>query len=112
MIDAPKPKNERISMLCYFDWLNSFELMSDEQIGKLIKHILIYGKSLYDGVEIAPPSDPNINYAYSQVKLKFIFQFIKGQIDRDYLKWARKCEQNSENARKRTQSIDTNPNNS
>ena len=44
MIDAPKPKNERISMLCYFDWLNSFELMSDEQIGKLIKHILIYGK--------------------------------------------------------------------
>ena len=91
MIDAPKPKNERISMLCYFDWLNSFELMSDEQIGKLIKHILIYGKSLYDGVEI---------------------QFIKGQIDRDYLKWARKCEQNSENARKRTQSIDTTPNNS
>lgn len=52
MIDAPKPKNERISMLCYFDWLNSFELMSDEQIGKLIKHILIYGKSLYDGVEL------------------------------------------------------------
>lgn len=103
MIDAPKPKNERISMLCYFDWLNSFELMSDEQIGKLIKHILIYGKSLYDGVEIAPPSDPNIN---------FVFQFIKGQIDRDYLKWARKCEQNSENARKRTQSTDTNPNNS
>lgn len=103
MVDAPKPKNARISMLCYFDWLNSFELMSDEQIGKLTKHILIYGKSLYDGVEIAPPSDPNIN---------FVFQFIKGQIDRDYLKWARKCEQNSENARKRTQSIDTNPNNS
>lgn len=103
MIDAPKPKNERISMLCYFDWLNSFELMSYEQIGKLIKHILIYGKSLYDGVEITPPSDPNIN---------FVFQFIKGQIDRDYLKWARKCEQNSENARKRTQSIDTNLNNS
>lgn len=44
MIDAPKPKNERISMLCYFDWLNSFELMSDEQIGKLIKHILITEK--------------------------------------------------------------------
>ena len=44
MVDAPKPKNARISMLCYFDWLNSFELMSDEQIGKLIKYILIYGK--------------------------------------------------------------------
>lgn len=103
MVDAPKPKNARISMLCYFDWLNSFELMSDEQIGKLIKYILIYGKSLYDGIEIAPPSDHNIN---------FVFQFLKGQIDRDYLKWAKKCEQNSENARKRTQSIDTNPNNS
>ena len=77
--------------------------LSDEQIGKLIKYILIYGKSLYDGIEIAPPSDPNIN---------FVFQFLKGQIDRDYLKWAKKCEQNSENARKRTQSIDTNPNNS
>lgn len=103
MVDAPKPKNARISMLCYFDWLNSFELMSDEQIGKLIKYILIYGKSLYDGIEIAPPSDPNINC---------VFQFLKGQIDRDYLKWAKKCEQNSENARKRTQSIDTSPNNS
>ena len=103
MVDAPKPKNARISILCYFDWLNSFELMSDEQIGKLIKYILIYGKSLYDGIEIAPPSDPNIN---------LVFQFLKGQIDRDYLKWAKKCEQNSENARKRTQSIDTNPNNS
>lgn len=103
MVDAPKPKNARISMLCYFDWLNSFELMSDEQIGKLTKYILIYGKSLYDGIEIAPPSDPNIN---------FVFQFLKGQIDRDYLKWAKKCEQNSENARKRTQSIDTTPNNS
>ena len=101
MVDAPKPKNARISMLCYFDWLNSFELMSDEQIGKLVKYILIYGKSLYDGIEIAPPSDPNIN---------FVFQFLKGQIDRDYLKWAKKCEQNSENARKRTQSIDTSPN--
>lgn len=103
MVDVPKPKNARISMLCYFDWLNSFELMSDEQIGKLTKYILIYGKSLYDGIEIAPPSDPSIN---------FVFQFLKGQIDRDYLKWAKKCEQNSENARKRTQSIDTNPNNS
>lgn len=69
MVDAPKPKNARISMLCYFDWLNSFELMSDEQIGKLTKYILIYGKSLYDGIEIAPPSDPNIN---------FVFQFLKG----------------------------------
>lgn len=68
MIDAPKPKNERISMLCYFDWLNSFELMSDEQIGKLIKHILIYGKSLYDGVEIAPPSDPQHKFCISVYK--------------------------------------------
>lgn len=92
MIDAPKPKNARISMLCYFDWLDSFELMSDEQTGKLIKYILKYGKNLYENESIEIPQDKDIAFA---------FNLMKGQIDRDYLKWVKKCEQNSENAKKK-----------
>lgn len=92
MNDTPKPKKQKISILCYFDWIDTLDSLSDKQSSDLMKHILKYGKSLYEGTEINPPSDPFV---------KLAFQTMKGQIDRDFQSWLNKCEQNKKNIMKR-----------
>lgn len=92
MVDNSKPKTQKIGMVVYFDWIDTLDSLSDKQSSDLMKHILKYGKSLYEGTEIPPPSDPFV---------KLAFQTMKGQLDRDYQKWLNKCEQNKRNIMKR-----------
>lgn len=77
---------EKASFLMYLDYEEQFNLLSDEQIGQLIRAIIKYEKTgevpILDGM------------------LKMAFSFIKTQLDRDREKYQAKCEKNRENAKK------------
>lgn len=77
---------DKNSFLIYLDYQEQFDLLTDEQAGKLIKAIIKYEKtaetSELDGVT------------------KMAFSFIKTQLDRDREKYNKKCEKNRENAKK------------
>ena len=92
MIDTPKPKTQKIGMVVYFDWRKAMKSMSNEQKGKLFDYILEYGEKLYKGELIEPPQDEYVAFA---------FNFMQGQLDRDYQKWLNKCEQNKKSIMKR-----------
>lgn len=67
----------------YLDYEEQFNLLSDEQIGQLMRAIIQYERTQempkLDGV------------------LKMAFSFIKTQLDRDREKYKAKCEKNKEN---------------
>lgn len=92
MNDTPKPKAQKIGMVVYFDWRKSMKSMSYEQKGKLFDYILEYGEKLYKNEHTEPPQDEYVAFA---------FNFMQGQLDRDYQKWLNKCEQNKKNIMKR-----------
>lgn len=77
---------EKNSFLIYLDYEEQFNLLSNEEIGILIKAIIKYEKtkevSQLDGM------------------LKMAFSFIKTQLDRDREKYEKKCEKNKENGSK------------
>ena len=77
---------EKASFLMYLDYEEQFNLLTDEQIGKLIRAIFIYENTgeveELDGM------------------LKMAFSFIKTQLDRDREKYQARCEKNKENAKK------------
>lgn len=64
---------EKISFLMYLDYEEQFNLMTDEELGKLIRAIMEYEKT---GIE------PELNGM-----VKMAFSFIKAQLDRDRDKW-------------------------
>lgn len=70
----------------YLDYEEQFNLLTDEQIGQLMRAIYQYEKTR----EI-PQLDG---------MLKMAFSFIKTQLDRDREKYQTKCEKNRENAKK------------
>lgn len=70
----------------YLDYEEQFNLLTDEQIGQLMRAIYQYEKT-----REVPRLDG---------MLKMAFSFIKTQLDRDREKYKAKCEKNRENAKR------------
>ena len=77
---------DKNSFLIYIDYEEQFSLLTDEQLGQLIRAIMKYEKTS----EI-PKLDG---------MLKMAFSFIKTQLDRDREKYEEKCAKNRENAKR------------
>ena len=77
---------EKPSFLIYLDYEEQFKLLTDEQLGQLIKAIIKYEKT-GEMIEL-------------EGMLKMAFSFIKTQLDRDREKYKAKCQKNRENAKK------------
>lgn len=88
---------DKNSFLIYLDYEEQFNLLTDEQAGKLIKAIIKYEKNGeiidLDGVT------------------KMAFSFIKAQLDRDREKWQEEKHKRSEAGRKGMESRWKNKNN-
>ncbi len=76
-------KLEKNSFLMYTDYDEHFDLLSDEEVGKLMRAIIKYEKTgevpQLDGM------------------MKMAFSFIKTQLDIDREKYVKKCNRNKEN---------------
>ena len=77
---------DKNSFLIYLDYEEQFNLLTDEQVGQLMRAIIKYEKTG--------------NVPELEGMLKMAFSFIKTQLDRDREKYNKKCEQNRENAKK------------
>lgn len=77
---------DKNSFLIYLDYEEQFDLLTDEQIGQLMRAIIKYEKT-----QEVPKLDG---------MLKMAFSFIKTQLDRDREKYKEKCEQNKINGLK------------
>lgn len=77
---------DKSSFLIYLDYEEQFNLLTDEQIGQLMRAIIKYEKTR----EL-----PQLNGI-----VKMAFSFIKTQLDRDREKYEARCEKNRENAKK------------
>ena len=77
---------DKISFLMYLDYEEQFNLLTDEQLGQLMRAIIIYEKT-----KEIPQLDGMVKMAFS---------FIKQQLDRDNEKWKEEKQKRS-NAGKR-----------
>lgn len=77
---------DKNSFLIYLDYEEQFNLLTDEQVGQLIRAIIKYEKT---------KEEPQL-----EGMLKMAFSFIKTQLDRDREKYEAKCEKNRENAKR------------
>lgn len=78
------------SFVMYFDQQSTFEALSDEEAGKIIKGIFKYvQKQEFD------------NKFNGERVLEMTFLPIKNTLDRDEIKYEERCKKNSENAKKR-----------
>jgi len=77
---------DKNSFLIYLDYEEQFNLLSDEELGQLIRCILCYEKS------------GNIPELHGVVKMAF--SFIKSQLDRDREKWKEEKQKRSEAGKK------------
>lgn len=82
--------NGKNKILFYRDWLVQFDQLSDEEAGKLIKHIMRYVNDLN------PEPPDRIT--------ELLFQPFKAQFKRDLVKWNDRSRQASEAAQKRWES--------
>lgn len=80
-------KKEKISLLLYYDYIDQFEMLNDEQFRKLI-----YAMIEFDKNEEEPELDKIT---------KMAFLPIKRRLKQDKEKWKLTCKSNSDNARKR-----------
>ena len=78
-------KNKK-SFILYVDLIHTIEKLSDDQSGKLIKHILRYVNDL----------NPKLNDSL----LEIVFEPIKQQLKRDLIDWERRIAAKSEGGRK------------
>jgi hypothetical protein len=85
MVDYTKgeSKMNKNSFLIYLDYEEQFNLLTDEQIGQLMRAIMKYEKT---------KEEPQLDGM-----LKMAFSFIKTQLDRDREKYEEKCERNRQN---------------
>lgn len=77
---------DKISFLVYLDYEEQFDLLTDEQLGQLMRAIIKYEKT---------QQVPELTGM-----TKMAFSFIKSQLDRDREKYKNKCEKNRENGAK------------
>lgn len=75
------------SFVAYVDWKNVFDMLENEEAGKLIKHLLAYVN------DENPEMDDRL--------IKMAFEPIKAQLKRDLQKYEKACERNRENIAKR-----------
>lgn len=77
---------DKISFLMYLDYEEQFNLLTDEQLGQLMRAIMKYEKTRelpkLDGI------------------VKMAFSFIKQQLDRDSEKWKEERQKRSEAGKK------------
>ncbi len=77
---------DKISFLMYLDYEEQFNLLTDEQLGQLMRAIMKYEKTgelpKLDGI------------------VKMAFSFIKQQLDRDNNKWREEKQKRSEAGKK------------
>ena len=78
-------KAKKKTFLSYYDQSQIYDGLSDEQAGKLIKHI-------YKNLSSSPPGN--------DLLVKYAYEIIKKKIDADYDKWIEKCAKNKEIAKK------------
>ncbi len=78
---------DKKSFLFYVDWGETFDELSNEDAGKLIKHLCDYVR------DKSPETD--------SVLIKAVFANMKSTLKRDLDKWRTKSLKNSENAKKR-----------
>ena len=78
---------DKNSFLIYLDYEEQFNLLTDEQIGKLMRAIMKYEKTKEE-----PTFDDNM--------LLMAFSFIKKQLDRDEEKWLEEKKKRSEAGKK------------
>ncbi len=71
----------------YYSYKDAFEMLSDAEVGRLIKGALDYAE--------------NQNEPTFKGNERFVWAMIKGQIDRDQQKYIAKCQKNRENVNKR-----------
>ena len=74
---------DKVSFLMYLDYEEQFDLLTNEQIGQLMRAIIKYEKT-----QEIPEMEGMVKMAFS---------FIKTQLDRDREKYNKKCEKNKEN---------------
>lgn len=77
---------EKVSFLMYLDYEEQFNLLTNEQLGQLIRAIMEYEKT-----HIVPQLDGVVKMAFS---------FIKAQLDRDRDKWKEEKQKRSEAGKK------------
>ena len=77
---------EKVSFLMYLDYEEQFNLLTNEELGQLVRAIMQYEKTR---------QEPEL-----EGTLKMAFSFIKTQLDRDREKYNKKCEKNRENAKR------------
>lgn len=73
---------DKASFLIYLDYEEQFNLLTDEQLGQLMRAIIEYEKT---------GKVPNLEGI-----IKMAFSFIKGQLDRDRKKWQEEKKKKSE----------------
>lgn len=79
-----------IKYFCFYhDYIKKFNLLDDEQAGRVVKAALAYAAT---GEETELPITEQV-----------MFEFIKGDIDRQSEEYDKKCERYRQNARKRYQ---------
>lgn len=83
----PYKKKEKVSLMLYYDYLEQFECLTDEQLRKLI----------YAMIEF----DKNGNEQKLDKVTKMAFIPIRKRLILDKKKWEDTCKANSENAKKR-----------
>ena len=76
----------------YLNYDLNIEALSDEEVGQLIRALLVYANSWENGNGTVPEM--------SQI-VKVAFVPIRKQIDVEFLNYEQKCRTNTENARKR-----------
>lgn len=76
----------KVSFLIYLDYEEQFNLLSDEELGQLIRAIMEYEKT---------GTEPNLSGV-----IKMAFSFIKAQLDRDRDKWKEEKQKRSEAGKK------------
>ena len=76
------------SFILYVDNRQQFEMISDEQAGKLIKALLVY-------------ADTGEKIQTEDGMLQMAFSFLSGVMDRDAKKYNETCERRAESAKKR-----------
>ena len=77
---------EKKSFLMYLDYEEQFALLTDEQLGQLLRTVMEYERT-----QIVPELDGIVKMAFS---------FIKAQLDRDREKYEDRCAKNKENGKK------------
>ncbi len=74
------------SFLIYLDYEEQFDLLTDEELGQLMRAIILYEKTRKE-TELSG-------------MLKMAFSFIKTQLDKDREKYNEVCEKNKRNGAK------------